>query len=151
MTTPATQKRFQVAALQQRQFKAPVEVKLPSDSVDTKGAMQYDALHFIARFRSIPADEARRNLQRVQALRAEDAPLDEVLTESMAQTKSYVLGIEKHPEHPFPFVAADGQTDADITPELIAELLNVREIRDAIESTYNKARSGELLVKNSKQ
>lgn len=151
MTTPAPQKRFQVAALQQRQFKAPVEVKLPSDSVDTKGAMQYDTLHFVARFRSIPADEARRNLQRVQALRAEDAPLDEVLTESMAQTKSYVLGIEKHPEHPFPFVAADGQTDADITPELIAELLNVREIRDAIESTYNKARSGELLVKNSKQ
>ncbi len=151
MTTPTPQKRFQVAALQQRQFKAPVEVKLPSDSVDTKGAMQYDTLHFIARFRSIPADEARRNLQRIQELRAEDAPLDEVLTESMAQTKSYVLGIEKHPEHPFPFVAADGQTDADITPELIAELLNVREVRDAIESTYNKARSGELLVKNSKQ
>ena len=151
MTTPTPQKRFQVAALQQRQFKAPVEVKLPSDSVDAQGEMQYDSLHFIARFRSIPADEARRNLQRVQALRTEDAPLDEVLMESMAQTKSYVLGIEKHPEHSFPFVAADGQTDAEITPDVIAELLNVREIREAIESTYNKARTGELLVKNSKK
>lgn len=151
MTSTAPQKRFQVSALQQRQFKAPVEVKLPSDSVDDKGEMQYDSLHFVVRFRSIPADEARQNLQRIQKLREDDAPLDLLLGESLAQTKSYVLGIEKHPEHTFPFVAADSQSDAEITPHVIAELLNVREIRDAIEDTYNKARSGELLLKNSKK
>lgn len=146
-----THKRFQVAALQQRQFKAPVEVHLPSDTVDAKGAMQFDTLHFIARFRSVPADEARQNLQRVQALHKNDSALDEVLTESLAQTRSYVLGIEKHPEHPFPFVGDDNLADADITPAVIEQLLNVREIRDAIEKTYAAARNGDLLAKNSKK
>lgn len=145
------QKRFQVAALQQRQFKAPVEVLLPSDTVDAKGGMQYDSIHFLARFRSVPADEGRQNLQRIEALRKDDTSLEEILKESLAQTKSYVLGIEKHPEHEFPFMAADGTADAEITPEVIEQLLNVREIRDAIEKTYANARSGELLTKNSKR
>ena len=146
-----TQKRFQISALQQRQFMAPVDVKLASDSVDAKGEIQYDHLHFVARFRSVPADEARQNLNRIESLRNDQASLEEVLKESMAQTKSYVIGIEKHPAHPFPFVADDGQADAEITPEVIYELLNVREIREAIEQTYNKARAGELLAKNSRK
>ncbi|MCT6700923.1 hypothetical protein [Rheinheimera sp. 4Y26] len=142
-------KKFQISALQQRQFKAPVTVKLASDEVGKKGEMQYDTIHFVVRFRSVPGDEARKNLLRVEELRNQGNSLEEVLTESLNQSKSYVLGIEKHPEHPFPFL--DGENDAESSPELIEQLLNVREIREAIEKTYGEARSGELLAKNAKK
>lgn len=141
-----TQKRYSIAALQQRQFKAPVEARLPSDTVSASGEAQYDSLHFVVRFRSVPAGEARANLTRAQDLR-ESSNIEELLEESQKQTQSYVLGIEKHPEHDFPFVD-DAGADAQMTPELIRQLLEVREIREAIEKTYADARSGELLTKN---
>lgn len=144
-----TQKRFSVTALQQRQFKAPVEARLPSDTLSDSGEAQYDSLHFIVRFRSVPAGEARANLTRAQELR-DASNLEEMLEESQKQTESYVLGIEKHPEHEFPFVDDNG-ADAQMTPALIRQLLEVREIREAIEKTYADARSGELLTKNSKK
>lgn len=140
-------KRLSIAALQQRQFKAPVTALLPGETLKD-GVLQYESLHFMGVFRSIPADEARANLKRIEELRHK-ASLDEVLIESVRQTKSYIVGIEKHPDHEWPFADAEGQ-DAVITPEAIEQLLNVREVRDAIEKTYADARSGELLAKNSR-
>ncbi len=144
-----SQKRYQIKALQQRQFRAPVKIMLPSDQVSDKGEAQYDALNVIVLFRSVPADEARANLNRIQDLRDKEATMAEVLEESVRQTQSYVIGIEKHPEHDWPFVTDSG-ADAQISTEDIKQLLQVREIRDAIETVYSAARSGELLTKNSK-
>jgi hypothetical protein len=144
-----SQKRYQIAALQQRQFKVPVLVNLPADSVDSKGQMQYDPVHFVVKFRSLPADEVSENIRKIQELR--DSPVDQIMAESVRQTKTYVLGIEKHPEHPFPFVSADGTTDAVMDDAAIEQLLNVREFRDAIEKAYGEARSGDLLTKNSRK
>lgn len=144
------QKRYQVKALQQRQFRAPVTIMLPSEHVSGKGEAQYDALNVVVLFRSVPADEARANLSRIQALREGDASMTEVLEESVRQTQSYVLGIEKHPEHEWPFITDSG-TDAQIGADDITQLLQVREIRDAIEKVYADARSGELLTKNSRK
>jgi len=149
MSNLATQKRYQVKALQQRQFRAPVKIMLPSDQVSDKGEAQYDALNVVVLFRSVPADEARANLNRIQDLRDKEATMAEVLEESVRQTQSYVIGIEKHPEHEWPFVTDSG-ADAQISTEDIKQLLQVREIRDAIETVYSAARSGELLTKNSK-
>jgi hypothetical protein len=144
-----SQKRYQVKALQQRQFRAPVKIMLPSDQVSDKGEAQYDALNVVVLFRSVPADEARTNLRRIQELRDSEASMAEVLEESVRQTQSYVIGIEKHPEHDWPFMTDSG-ADAQISTEDITQLLQVREIRDAIEKVYSAARSGELLTKNSK-
>jgi len=144
-----TQKRYQIKALQQRQFRAPVTVMLPAEHVSDKGDVQYDQLNIVVLFRSVPADEARANLDRIQKLRERDAPMAEVLEESVRQTQSYVIGIEKHPEHEWPFVTDHG-SDAQISADDITQLLQVREIRDAIEKVYADARSGELLTKNSR-
>lgn len=143
------QKRYQISALQQRHFKVPVQVNLPSETIDAKGQMQYEAVHFVVKFRSLPTDEVSENVRRISDLR--DSSMDQLMAESVRQTKTYVLGIEKHPEHPFPFVGADGTTDAVMDDLAIEQLLNVREFRDAIEKAYGEARSGELLAKNSRK
>jgi len=144
-----TQKRYQIKALQQRQFRAPVTVMLPAEHVSDKGDVQYDQLNIVVLFRSVPADEARANLDRIQKMRERETTMTEVLEESVRQTQSYVLGIEKHPEHEWPFVTDSG-SDAQISTDDIKQLLQLREFRDAIEKVYSDARTGELLTKNSR-
>lgn len=144
-------KQFKVSALRDRRFKAPVTILLASDELGADGQLTVDTLKIAGVFRSVPDDEIRLNLQKLDELRTQEVVKStELMDETRRQIKSYLVGVEKHPEHDWPFYDDAGQPVAS-SPELIDRLLEVREIRDAVEQAYKDARNSAVLEKNLKK
>lgn len=140
--------QFQINALAEKHFKAPVTFRLASDRIDNNGNTLYDTGHFIGVFKAGTVEQSLKQLDEIRE--AQDTNDTEALSNIIAkQTRDSFIGFEKHPKHPFPFL--DGDTEVPSTQDNIAKLLNISEIRDAVQRAYRDARSAEVLTKNSRK
>lgn len=138
---------FQLNALAKNVFKAPVCVVLPTDKIDDNGETIKAEAHFIATFQSVSEDESDALVDQLKGVDESDlAKVSKLLKE---QTHRVFIGFEKHPKHPFPFKLGD--TDVASTPENIQQLLNSKEVVEAVRAAYNKARAGGVANQNLKK
>ncbi|KOO57270.1 hypothetical protein WH43_14355 [Rheinheimera sp. KL1] len=140
--------QIKVSALKDRRFKAPVTVLFASDEVKADGSLKRDELKFVGLFRSVPEQEIHAHIAKIESLRKNpNTTAEMVMNESREHIKSYFVGVEKLPSCDYPFLGDDGQPK-ESSPELIHDLLSIKEIRDAVESTYKNARDSDVLAKN---
>lgn len=140
--------QIKVSALKDRRFKAPVTARLASDELNADGTLKTDKLTFVGEFRAVTDEEIRAHLKRIEDLRKNpNTTHDQVVDESRQHLKKILVGVAKHPSHDYPFLGEDGQPRAS-SPELIDDLLSIKEIRDAVEDTYKNARDSDVLAKN---
>lgn len=140
--------QIKVSALKDRRFKAPVTALLASDELNADGSLKKDELKFVGLFRTVPDEEIRAHLEAIEALRKDPKTTTaQVMNESRQHLKKYFVGVAKHPSCDYPFLGDDGQP-RDSSPELIDELLSIKEIREAVEDTYKNARDSDVLAKN---
>lgn len=140
--------KIKVSALKDRRFKAPVTALLASDELNADGTLKKDHLKFVGVFRSLPDEEVRAHVARIEALRKSATTThDQVIDETRNQIKKYLVAVEKHTSCDYPFLGDDGQP-RESTPELIDDLISIKEIRDAVEETYKNARDSDVLAKN---
>ncbi|WP_288739790.1 hypothetical protein [uncultured Rheinheimera sp.] len=140
--------QIKVSALKDRRFKAPITALFASDQLNSDGSLKKDELKFVGLFRTVPDEEIRAHLEKIEALRKDPkTTAAQVMIESREHIKSYFVGVEKHPSCDYPFLGDDGQP-RESSPELVHELLAIKEIRDAVEDTYKNARDSDVLAKN---
>lgn len=140
--------QMQLTALAKQQFKAPVCVRVPTTELDKDGNTVYQEAHFVGLFQCLPVDEARDEMRQMAALQ-KDGDTNDLMDFVAKQLERDFIGFEAHPKHPFPFL--EGDQPAASTRENIKELLLSKEARDAIQSAYSAARSGDIATKNSKK
>ncbi len=141
--------KMKVSALAQQQFKATVAFCFPTDQVDASGNTLYGSAKFIGLFRSLPVSEARDHLKAIQELQNQ-GDTDAVIELSAQQMERYFIGFEAFPGEDFP-VTDDNDMPLPSTADSIKQLLNIRELRDAVQRTYQQARSEDVLAKNLKR
>jgi len=138
---------FQISELAKNVFKFPVCARLATDKLDEKGNTVIAEAWFIGKFQSVSVEEGTELAKKITAVKTGDY---EGMVETISEQLSRVfLGFEKHPKHPMPF--KDGQEDAVSSPETIKQLLNSKEVSDAIQAAYNEARRQDIATKNSRK
>lgn len=140
--------KFQLTALKQQQFKAAICARIPTDQIDAKGNTVFGEAHFVGLFKTQPISFAREQFEQLEVLR-ESGDTKGALALAAKQLDDAFIGFEKHPSHDFPFL--DGDEPIACTPDSIKALLDIKEVREAIQDAFNTARSGDVLTKNSKK
>ncbi|WP_041523596.1 hypothetical protein [Gilvimarinus agarilyticus] len=141
--------KLNINALAQQHFKAMVTVSIPTEDIDKEGNTVYGKAKFIGKFRCLSVAEGREHLTELEALREAGNALAAVDL-SAEQVARFFIGFEAAPSTELPFVDDDDNA-LQSTPENIALLLNSSYVRDAIQMTYTKARSEDVVGKNSKR
>lgn len=142
--------KIKVSALRDRRFKAPVTAFFASNELNADGTVKTDTLLFVGEFRALPDEEVRAHLEKIESLRKDpNTTHTQVIDEIRQNLKKCLVGVAKHPSHDYPFLTDDDQPRAS-SPELIDDLLSVKEIRDGVEEAYKNARDSDVLAKNSK-
>lgn len=139
--------KMNIKALAQQRFKALVEVSFPTEELDDNLQTVFGSARFIGHFQCVSVDEAQEHLTELEALRVAGNTY-KAITLAASQVKKFFVGFEAVKGEELPFTDDDGSALAS-TPENIELLLNSREVRDALTETYSKARTGDVLGKNS--
>lgn len=138
--------KFKATALAQQQFKAPVTVVFPTDQLNAEGETVYATAKFIGHFRSVPVSVVKADMDKIKELRDAGDHVGMINMEA-SRVEKFFTGFEPMPGKELPFVDDNNQPVAS-TPEGIALLLNIREVRDAVRKAFDTARSADVLEKN---
>lgn len=141
--------KIKATALAQKHFKAPVIVTFPTENLTAKGDTEYATAKFIGLFRTLSVEEARKNLAELQEVQKGGDLLESVEVHGK-QVASYFIGFEPMPGKEFP-ITDDNDQALTSSAENIQLLLNSRELASAVTTAYEKARSEDVLGKNSKR
>lgn len=141
--------KVNINALAQQQFKAMVRVSIPTEELDKDGDTVYGKAKFIGKFRCLSVDEGNEHLTELEAMRESNNVLAAVNLNA-EQVQRFFIGFEPVPGTELPFVDDDDNA-LQSNPENIALLLNSSYVRDAVQASYNKARSEDVVGKNSKR
>ena len=141
--------QFQVEALKEGRFKKPVEFSVPSEELNNAGKTIYHKAHFVAEYINVDDKEREANQKQLREItdKAEALPDDASFEDHQKLTKAvkalknsfiqkYLVGIEKHKKHPFPFLT--GKDDFKDIPVLLDIRLFQEAVSDAYEDEINK-------------
>lgn len=141
--------KLNIKALAEQHFKAPVVVRFPTEELDKKGETVFGTARFIGRFRAVPVSEVRKQLEELQQVQ-DDGDSTKALELAASQMEQYFIGFEAMPGEELPFTD-DSEQPLVSSPEAIKLLLNSKEVRDAVQSAWQKARNQDALAKNSRK
>lgn len=140
--------KMNIKALAQQKFKALVIVSFPTEELDDNNQPIFGEARFIGHFRCLSVTEAREHLTELEALR-EAGDTYTAITLGSDQVKKFFTGFEPVKGEELPFIDDEGN-ELTSNAQNIELMLTSREVRDAITKTYNEARTGDVLGKNSK-
>lgn len=141
--------KLNINALAQQHFKAMVSVSIPTEELDKDGNTVYGTAKFVGRFRCLSVAEGREHLTELEAMRESNNALAAVNLNA-EQVQRFFVGFEPAPGTELPFVDDDDQP-LQSNPDSMALLLNSSYVRDAVQAAYTKARSEDVVGKNSKR
>ncbi|WP_460860990.1 hypothetical protein [Rheinheimera gaetbuli] len=140
--------KFDIKALANQQFKALVTVSIPTEELDKDLETVKAKARFIGVFRCLPVDAAMKQLEELQKLQESGDPMKSIAA-AAKQMEQYFVGFEPVPGEELPFTA-DGQA-LQSNVDNIRVLLNTKDVRDAVQQTWQDARNKDLLAKNSRK
>lgn len=141
--------KFNITDLAAQKFKAMVLVSLPTEELDKDGNTVYAKARFVGLFRCVPVETAKAQLTELTRLQESGDSL-KAIESAGKQIEEYFLGFEAAPGEELPFVDSEGQALTN-TPANVKLLLNSKEIRDAVQQSWQDARNKDVLAKNSRK
>lgn len=141
--------KLKATALAQQQFKAPVTLRFPTDEITKAGETVYGEARFIGHFRATPVSEAREHLKSLQTLQ-QNGDAMAAIELAGGQMEKFFIGFEAFPGEELPFTD-DNDQPLQSNEQGVALLLNIKEVRDAVQKAFSDARSEDVIGKNSKR